>query len=172
MPWKGILASGVWGLGKGLVMGRFASAPALGSSLHAVFVAPVLEEVLFRHLPLKMSPGAPLGATAIPFGLAHFVGGAGAGFNLFKIADATVGGYLYEKSYRKHGLAAPMTAHFAHNLGAVVGQLLTAAAASRAFGGTERGLTPRDRLDRRVAQSRRLPRKLRQSVVNRSSRVR
>jgi len=151
------LLSGAWGFAKGLVLGRAipSAAPGLGTSLHAVLVAPVIEEVMFRHLALKAAPNAPVGATALPFGLAHFAFGAPMGFNVFRVADAAMGGYFYERSYRKHGLGAPVAAHFAHNLGAVLAQTLMAGAVSGSFSGSTPRASARRRTRPRSASRRR-----------------
>jgi len=178
--WKGILASGAWGLVKGLAVGKLfpntIHAPRVAPTLHAVLLAPVIEELAFRHAPIKAVPNAPVGSTAIPFGLAHYTPGLGFGLNLFRMADAAMGGYFYERAYRAHGLAAPMAAHCVHNLATVIAGALTAGAVSSGVLGSSgrpvRDLAMRDRLDGRVTLPRRLPRKPRKALVNRSRRVR
>lgn len=129
-----VLTSIASGLAKGIAFADKQRPHNAGSLLHSALLGPVTEELTYRAMPLTAAPHLPRGLTAIPFALAHVSPVdmvTRPGWSSWRIADAGLGGVIYEAAYRRGGMLAAVAAHGGHNLGVALGASLARDPASR-----------------------------------------
>jgi len=93
---------------------------------YANFGAPVVEETIYRALPMAaLGAGLPFGATAAWFAADHVVAERAehtAGSAAIRFGDVLLGGLLYESAFRRFGFLGAVGAHALHNIMAGVGR--------------------------------------------------
>lgn len=129
-----VLTSIASGLAKGLVLADKQRTHNVGTLLHSGLLGPITEELTYRAMPLTAAPHLPRGLTAVPFALAHVSPVdmvSRPGWSSWRVADAGLGGLLYEAAYRRGGMLAAVAAHGGHNLGVALGATLARDPGSR-----------------------------------------
>lgn len=95
---------------------------------YAEFGAPVVEETIYRALPLMgLGASIPRGATAAWFAADHVLSewaDHDAGSAAIRFGDVFLGGLFYESAFRKFGWLGAIGAHALHNLATRVGRNL------------------------------------------------
>lgn len=95
---------------------------------YAELGAPIVEETLYRALPLMgFGSALPKGATALAFAADHVRGEwaeHSAGSAALRFGDVFLGGLLYESAFRRFGWLGAIGAHMAHNIFVGVGRTL------------------------------------------------
>lgn len=121
-----VLLSALFGFLKGFT----SSTPSQGWSLENHFWSPVKEELLFRGAPLWAFPHLPVGTTAVAFAGEHLASDWKKDPTMTplqvvaRLGDVFLGGWLYERAFRRSGILAAIGAHLAHNNAISLGQRL------------------------------------------------
>ena len=125
-----LLASAVLGFLKGFLEPQSAG-PSSGFSFETDIWGPAREELIYRAAPLWAFPKLPYGSTAVVFAVDHVLSDFTADKGtltptvaLARFGDVLLGGLIYERAFRKHGIGLAVGSHSLHNLAVSLGAKL------------------------------------------------